>query len=95
MLRATIGRKVTSHGMRAFYVLVRRSWGIQDGVIAVELGIGSGPELIARTYGAVPANWRNGGGPRLSWLPTGEPAWAKLARNGWQAEQPQELAVAA
>lgn len=31
-----IGRKITSYGMRAFYVLIRRSWGIDVGVIAVK-----------------------------------------------------------
>jgi integrase len=36
-LREKFGRKITSHGMRAFYVLVRRSQGISDSVIAYEL----------------------------------------------------------
>lgn len=74
----TFGRKITSHGMRAWYVLIRRSWGVEDGIIAIELGQGSGAGLIATTYGSVPANWRNGGGPKMSWLPKGEPAWSVL-----------------
>jgi len=85
-LRKAIGRKITSHGMRAFYVFVRRSWGIDDGLIAVELGQGSGAGLIATTYGGVPPNWRNGGGSKLMWLPKGEPAWAELERSGWKNE---------
>lgn len=95
-LRARIGKKTTSHGMRAFYVLLRRSWGIDDAVIAVELGQGSGAGLIATTYGDVPANWRNGGGPKLSWLPKKvEPAWAELEKNGWKSPNPEQAVKAA
>jgi hypothetical protein len=86
-LKETIGRKITSHGMRAFYVLIRRSWGIDDGQIAVELGQRSGAALIASTYGDVPPNWRNGGGPKLGWLQKGEPAWAELEKTGWKREE--------
>jgi len=74
--------------MRAFYVLVRRSWGIDDQVIAVELGQGSGAGLIATTYGDVPANWRNGDGPKLNWLPDpAQYAWAEFQKNGWEARK--------
>lgn len=97
-LRSKIGRTIRSHGMRAFYVLIRRSWGIDDGVIAVELGQGSGAGLIATTYGDVPANWRNGGGPKLSWLPAdpAKYAWAELEKKGWELpkqEQTKQEAV--
>lgn len=78
-LRGKIGKKITSHGMRAYYVLVRRSQGIPDGVIAVELGQRGGAALILSTYGDIPENWRNGGGPNLKWLPE-KPAW-NLLRN--------------
>src|SRR6266567_1182344 len=37
-LRKQIGEKITSHGMRAFYVLVRRSQGTAENIIAWELG---------------------------------------------------------
>jgi len=87
-LRSKIGRTIRSHGMRAFYVLVRRSWGIDDQVIAVELGQGSGAGLIATTYGDVPANWRNGDGPKLNWLPDpAQYAWAEFQKNGWEARK--------
>lgn len=92
-IRNQIGRKITSHGMRAFYVLIRRSWGINDAVIAVELGQGSGAGLIATTYGDVPPNWRNGGGPKLSWLPEGKPAWAELEKNGWKSPKAEAESV--
>ena len=93
-LRKAIGRKITSHGMRAFYVFVRRSWGIDDGLIAVELGQGSGAGLIATTYGGVPPNWRSGGGPKLTWLPKGDPAWAKFEQSGWKTEEVEQLVEA-
>ncbi len=40
LIRAStdIGKKITSHGMRAFYVTIRRSHGISDAQIALELG---------------------------------------------------------
>ena len=83
--------------MRAFYVLIRRSWGIDDGQIAVELGQRSGAGLIATTYGDVPPNWRNGGGPKLKWLPKGETAWAELEKAGWERgdEEVEEVAEVA
>ena len=71
-------RLLSSHGMRAFFVLIRRSQGIADEQIAFELGHSSNGATIRSTYGGVPQSWRNGGGPHLDWLPTGEPAWAML-----------------
>lgn len=41
----------TSHGLRAFYVTVRRSQGVSDAQISEELGHRSGAGLIARVYG--------------------------------------------
>lgn len=64
------------HAMRAFYVRVRRSDGVDDGTIAVELGQGSGPGLIVRTYGRCDDILGDGA---FDWLPdAGVPAWAAL-----------------
>jgi hypothetical protein len=72
-------KKLTSHGMRAFYVLVRRSQGATDEQIAWELGHQSNGACIRSTYGGVPENWKNGGGPNLKWLPsTIKPAWQTI-----------------
>ena len=71
-------RKLTSHGMRAFYVTVRRSQGATDALIAHEIGHQSGGATLAGTYGGVPPNWLNGGGPNMKWLPTDKRAWALL-----------------
>lgn len=76
---AAIGHKVTSHGMRSFYVTMRRSQGTCDGQIAAEIGDKSGAPLIVSTYGSVPPNWA--GQAELSWMPKeggGEPAWTIL-----------------
>lgn len=56
----------TGHGLRAFYVTVRRAAGASDGQVAAEIGDTS-VALISTTYGQVPPNWR--GGPELSWRP--------------------------
>ena len=64
-----IGHKVTSHGLRAFYVLVRRSQGATDSQIAAELGHTTGGSTVERVYGGCPINWLNGGGLNLSWVP--------------------------
>ena len=73
-----LGHKVTSHGMRAFFVLVRRSNGISDPQIAYEIGHTTGGATIAAVYGGCPLNWLSGDGPKLSWFPSGEPAWMAL-----------------
>jgi integrase len=78
------GHKVTSHGLRAFYVLVRRSQGATDACIAAELGHQTGGSTVERVYGGIPLNWLNGGGPNLSWLPTGKPAWTMLESDATQ-----------
>ncbi|HOC54740.1 MAG TPA: site-specific integrase [Verrucomicrobiota bacterium] len=79
-------RRVRPHGLRAFYVLVRRSQGASDEQIAFELGHSSNGACIRSTYGGVPESWRNGGGPNMSWLPTGSLAWSKPQVNGWNFE---------
>lgn len=64
----------TSHGLRAYFVTVRRSQGIPDGQIAAEIGDRTGASIIESTYGGVPPNWRGKG--HLTWLPKGRnPAW--------------------
>jgi hypothetical protein len=70
--------KLISHGARAYYVLVRRSHGIPDPQIAYEIGHTSGGSTLARSYGGAPPHWLTGGGPRLKWLPEGDPAWTSL-----------------
>lgn len=69
------GKKRTSHGMRAYYVTVRRSMGIGDGQIAAEIGDASGAPIIVSTYGAIPPNWRGQAG--LGWM-VEKPAWEVL-----------------
>jgi integrase len=67
-----------AHGMRAYYVRVRRSQGATDAVIADELGESSGAKIIASTYGRADAIRGDG---RFTWLPGPdlEPAWTALA----------------
>jgi integrase len=67
------------HSMRAYYVRVRRSQGIDDATIAVELGQGSGPGLVVRTYGERLAIL--GGDGLYDWLPGDSKlvAWSTLA----------------
>ena len=78
--KGNLKRKLTSHGAgRGFYVLVRRSQGASDEAIAFEIGHSSNGACIKSTYGGVPDNWRNGGGPHLSWLPLkASPAWNSI-----------------
>ena len=72
------GQHRTTHGLRSYYVTVRRSQGIPDGQIAVEIGDASGAAIIVRVYGDLPPGWRGAKNP-LTWLPKhGEPAWAAL-----------------
>ena len=73
-----ISRKITSHGLRAYYVLVRRSQGISDTQIAWEINHVGGVGTLEKSYGGVPQHWRDGKAPQLTWLPTGAPAWARL-----------------
>lgn len=57
---------MTPHGMRAYYVKVRRSAGADDATIAVELGQTSNGDLIRQVYGA-PTDAV--GGNLHDWLP--------------------------
>lgn len=67
----------TPHGMRAFYVRVRRSQGVEDGTIGTELGQRGGATLILSTYGERLAIL--GGDGLHDWLPTAAPvAWSLL-----------------
>ena len=71
------GARRTSHGLRAFFVTLRRSQGIADGQIAAEIGDSSGASIIASTYGSIPPNWQ--AKAPLTWLPVDlSPAWANL-----------------
>ena len=77
--RNTIGKKITSHAMRAFYVTVRRSHGIPDIQIAWEIGHTSAGKTLASVYGGVPPHWLMEDGPKLKWLPEpGKPAWESI-----------------
>jgi integrase len=78
------GRKLRSHGARAFYVLVRRSNGASDVTISYELGHTTGGATIKSTYGGVPENWLLGDGPKLAWLPNGKLAWDRTESVGKQ-----------
>jgi hypothetical protein len=72
-------RHIKPHGNRAFYVTVRRSWGIGDNQIAYEIGHSSGGSTLESVYGGVPPHWRKGEGSKMNWLPTkGKPAWDVL-----------------
>lgn len=74
-LRRASERRIISHGLRAYYVTVRRSMGISDGQIAAEIGDSSGAAIIVSTYGAIPPNWS--GGAALGWT-VEKPAWEVL-----------------
>jgi hypothetical protein len=77
--RQTIGKKITSHAMRAFFVTVRRSNGISDIQIAYEIGHTSAGKTLASVYGGVPPHWLTDEGPKMKWLPEGKtPAWAAI-----------------
>jgi integrase len=67
-------KKFTSHGMRAFYVLVRRSQGATDAQIAWEINHVGGVSTLGKVYGGVPPHWLQGKGPKLSWIPKEKPA---------------------
>jgi len=89
-----IPKKLTSHGLRAFYVLVRRSNGIADSQIAWEINHVGGVATLEKVYGGVPPHWLQGNGPRLSFTPAKEPAWKILEKNeGENAKQNEARAV--
>jgi integrase len=72
-----LGVDYTPHGFRGYYVRVRRSAGVDDLAIAVELGQASNGKLIRDVYG----DPDDGVGGRLyDWLSAdGAPAWSVLA----------------
>lgn len=72
------GKRLTSHGARAFYVTVRRSQGIADAIIADEIGDVTGAPMIVSTYGAIPPNWRDAKIPAMTFIPADGPAWKTL-----------------
>lgn len=67
------GTRRTSHGLRSFYVNVRRSQGMPDAEIALRIGHKTGGKLIVRVYGEIKKT-------KLSWMPKPgeEPAWSVL-----------------
>ena len=78
--RGLLKRKYTSHAMRAYYVLCRRSWGIADMIICAEINQIGGTKTLEISYGTVPPEWLLGNGPKITVLPT-DPAryaWADL-----------------
>jgi hypothetical protein len=72
-------RKITSHGMRAYFVLVERSNGKNDSQIAVEINHIGGLETLRTSYGVTPIEWLEGKGPKLTWLPQDRTKCAWLA----------------
>jgi integrase len=73
-------KQFTSHGMRAFYVLVRRSQGAIDSQIAWEINHVGGVGTLEKVYGSAPPHWSQGKGPKLSWIPKGELAWSVIQK---------------
>lgn len=66
--------KVTSHGLRAYFVRALRSLGVDDSEVAKRLGHRSGVELVEQTYGISEPGWF--GAKRMDFLPNeGKPAW--------------------
>ncbi len=76
--RPRLEKKFTSHGMRAFYVLVRRSQGATDAQIAWEINHIGGVSTLEKVYGGIPPHWLQGKGPKLAWIPKGKPAWSVI-----------------
>jgi integrase len=68
------------HAMRAYYVRVRRSQGIDDARIALELGQGSGPSIVVHTYGESHGIFGDG---RFDWRPAAPVAGAPVPVAAW------------
>ena len=62
--------KATTHGMRSYYVNVRRSQGAADSEIALEIGHSSNHQIF-ETYGEVLPI-------KIGWKPDGHPAWERF-----------------
>lgn len=75
------GAPRTSHGLRSYYVTVRRSQGASDGQITIELGQRTGPSIINRVYGEATPR-------KLAWLPEApmRPAWEMWAETKQEAK---------
>jgi integrase len=83
--KLTPGERRTSHGLRAYYVTARRSQGVDDHIIAAEIGDKTGAAIIASTYGGLPPNWMDTSIGKIDWLPLDEePAWALLQQQAVQ-----------
>lgn len=65
--------KITSHGLRAYFVRTLRSLGVDDSEIAKRLGHRSGVALVEQTYGVSEPGWF--GSKKQDFLPAGKPAW--------------------
>lgn len=77
----------TSHGQRAYYVNKRRSDGIPDAQIALEIGQKSGGKLIVDVYGEILPY-------KLSWMPESKDtpvAWSKWLQVPPAAPQQMDL----
>ncbi len=61
--------RITSHGLRAYFVRVSRSMGIDDSEISKRLGQRSGVMLVEKTYGTTEPGWF--GARRMDFLPGG------------------------
>jgi integrase len=78
------------HAMRAYYVRVRRSQGIDDSRIALELGQGSGASIIVQTYGDSHGIFGDG---RFDWRPAAAVAGAPVPVSAWDLLSPAGPAV--
>jgi len=67
--------KITSHGLRAYFVTLQRSRGLSNEQVAAMIGDRTSA-LIDSTYGALPEVWS--GGEPLAFIPAGGPAWKSL-----------------
>jgi integrase len=81
--RGILKRKYTSHAMRAYRVLCRRSWGISDMIICAEINQIGGTRTLEISYGSVHPDWLLGNGPKLTAVPSDPTryAWAELLAN--------------
>jgi hypothetical protein len=94
-IQPRLPRKIRGHGLRAFFVTVRRSHGVPDVQIAWEIGHTSGGKTLGDVYGGVPPHWLTGDGPRMSWAPRGARAWSTVAAASAQPENIIKVSFAA
>lgn len=76
-----LDRRFSSHGMRAVYVRIRRSQGVSDPQIAIELNQYGGVATLVKCYGAVPPSWLDGKSPKLPWIPSIVRAWSFIKKD--------------